>query len=113
MRQGNTFEGGAIVSQDPNLPDGCTNAALDRHMGADAGTEDCEACDGTGLGGSGCCGATVGDDGRCAKCHDNAENESCEECSGKGFIEFVISERREDAKEQHESDQYEVNKEKP
>ena len=37
------------MSQDPTLPDGCTNKALDKHMGGpDLGTKECPDCEGSG-----------------------------------------------------------------
>ena len=40
------------MSQDPNLPGGCTNKALDKHMGGpDLGTKECPDCEGSGSNG--------------------------------------------------------------
>lgn len=81
-------------SQDPNLPCGCTNADLDRHMGGDDGEEDCETCNGTGI---------ITEAGE--------EDCRCNDCEGKGVIRFSISDRRQAAREEAAIDRYEDDRE--
>lgn len=88
------------MSQDPNLPPGCTNADIDARFGDAPPGEECENCGGTGKLGSEFCGADVTDTGLCSKCKEHAENEKCPECED-GIIEDTRSafEIRADAEE--------------
>lgn len=102
MRNWNTYR----LPGDPNLPGGCTDADIDRHMGGDDGEEDCENCNEGLLDHSECCGAAL-KDGKCEKCGEEANREQCPECDGKGYITFSISERRAEAREQAAIDRWE------
>lgn len=87
------------MSQDPNLPFGCTNADIDRAVGGETGEEECETCGGTGSLGSECCGAKVTEAGLCEKCKKTADEEKCQDCKCEGIVEFSVEERRREAKE--------------
>ena len=92
------------MAQDSNLPPGCTNADIDRHMGASL--EDCPDCEGDGkVNQSDCCGAEILGEDICSDCKEHCEKAKCEECDGTGKID--VEARKAAAKEEARIERYE------
>ncbi len=92
------------MSQDPNLPAGCTQREIDRHMGVDS--VDCDECDGSGtIDQSNCCGANIRSDGICDDCLEHCSKDNCERCDGTGSISG--DKLRDEAAERRAEDAYE------
>ena len=97
-----------------NLPNGCTNADIDRAMGGNIGEEECPDCNGEGHTGSDCCGwpFIVGDNGICPHCLEHSENAKCDTCDGKGEVTFDIDARRRELKAEADEKRWEERQER-
>lgn len=81
------------------LPAGVSDLDLARHCGGDEGEETCETCGGTGE-------IIV-----CISPEDGPEREKCPDCSGNGYTEYSISERRAEARENAAEERAEARRE--